>query len=296
MSTLISVGILKPLLYVLDIIKDIVQLSLILTAVGGLTFALRYWSSFSSAVGIHNIYLLLNLLKIHSLNQVIWCSLIAIIVPTLLSGFIRKRNGNVSISSFLIALLTSPIRPIELHFELITANYLRKKLLVLNDVIMAPNYEQILLKIQNIEQELLRHLRLQSGIETMFQVTINTILLLYAHSLTRTTQGLAALFDQDAFVFLGITVPSSIILAVLLALNLVGLSMAQYNGIVDQKGHLYQSLGKLMLLIGCCCAIFTRIMSFTLYFAPTLGLFNLLHHYQCNQTTICSIEYFSAYS
>ena len=213
-----------------------------------------------------------------------------------MSGFIRKRNGNVSISSFLIALLTSPIRPIELHFELITANYLRKKLLVLNDVIMAPNYEQILLKIQNIEQELLRHLRLQSGIETMFQVTINTILLLYAHSLTRTTQGLAALFDQDAFVFLGITVPSSIILAVLLALNLVGLSMAQYNGIVDQKGHLYQSLGKLMLLIGCCSAIFTRIMSFTLYFAPTLGLFNLLHHYQGNQTTICSIEYFSAYS
>ena len=56
MSTLISVGILKPLLYVLDIIKDIVQLSLILTAVGGVTFALRYWSSFSSAVGIHNIY------------------------------------------------------------------------------------------------------------------------------------------------------------------------------------------------------------------------------------------------
>ena len=91
---------------------------------------------------------------------------------------------------------------------------------------MAPNYKEIVLKIQNVEQELLRHLKLQSGLETMFQVTINTILLLYVDSLTRSKQGLAALFDQDAFVFKGIKLPSRIILAVLLVLNLVGLSTA----------------------------------------------------------------------
>ena len=172
-----------------------------------------------------------------------------------------------------------------MHFELITAKYLRKKLLVLNDVMMAPNYKEIVLKIQNVEQELLRHLKLQSGLETMFQVTINTILLLYANSLTKSRQGLAALFDQDAFVFLEITLPSTMVLAVLLVLNLVGLSTAQLNGIADQRGHLYQPFGKLLLFIGCCCANFTRIMSFTLYFAPSLGLFNLLHHYQGNQIT-----------
>ena len=177
-------------------------------------------------------------------------------------------------------ILTSPIRPIVLHFELITAKYLRKKLLILNDDMMAPNYKEIVLKIRHVEQELLRHYRLQSGLETMLQVTINTILLLYSASLTRSRQGLAALFDQDAFTFLGVTLPSSMILAVLLALNLVGLSSAQYNGIVDQRGHLYQPFGKLLILISCCCAIVTRIMSFTLYFTPSLGLFNLLHHYQ----------------
>ena len=202
-----------------------------------------------------------------------------------MSGFIRKRNGNASISAILLALLTSPIRPIVLHFELITAQYLRKKLLVSNDIMMAPNYKEIVLKIQNVEQELLSHLRLQSGLETMFQLTVNTILLLYANSLTRCKQGLAALFDQDAFVFLGITLPSTMVLAVLLVLNLVGLSTAQFNGIADQRGHLYKPFGKLLLLIGCCCANFTTIMSFTLYFAPSLGLFNLLHHYQGNQTT-----------
>ena len=204
----------------------------------------------------------------------------------ILSGFLRKKNGNFSISSFIIALLTSPIRPLVLHFELITANYLRKKLVVLNDAMMAPNYKEIVLKIQNIEQELLRHLRLQSGLETMFQVTINTILVLYANSLTRTTQGFAALFDHDAFVFLGITLHSSMILAFILALNFTGLSLAQYNGIIGQRGHLYQSFGKLAILISCFCANLSRIMSFTLYFAPSLGLFNLLHHYQGNQTTV----------
>ena len=145
---------------------------------------------------------------------------------------------------------------------------------------MAPNYKEIVLKIQNVEQELMSHLRLHSGLETMFQSTINTILLLYAASLTRSRQGLAALFDQDAFVFLGITLPSSMVLAVLLVLNFVGLISAQYNGIIGQRGHLYQPFGKLLKLIGCSCANLTRIMSFTLYFAPSLGLFNLLHHYQ----------------
>ena len=198
----------------------------------------------------------------------------------ILSGFIRERNENVSLSSFLIAFLTSPIRPIVLHFELITAKYLRKKLLKINDVMMAPNYKEIVLKIQNVEQELMSHLRLHSGLETMFQSTINTILLLYAASLTRSRQGLAALFDQDAFVFLGITLPSSMVLTVLLVLNFVGLISAQYNGIIGQRGHLYQPFGKLLKLIGCTCANLTRIMSFTLYFAPSLGLFNLLHHYQ----------------
>ena len=53
---MIPTNILKPLLYVLDIIKDMVQVLLLLTAVGGLTFALRYWSSFSSVVSIHNMY------------------------------------------------------------------------------------------------------------------------------------------------------------------------------------------------------------------------------------------------
>ena len=197
-----------------------------------------------------------------------------------MSGFIRERNENVSLSSFLIAFLTSPIRPIVLHFELITAKYLRKKLLKINDVMMAPNYKEIVLKIQNVEQELMSHLRLHSGLETMFQSTINTILLLYAASLTRSRQGLAALFDQDAFVFLGITLPSSMVLAVLLVLNFVGLISAQYNGIIGQRGHLYQPFGKLLKLIGCSCANLTRIMSFTLCFAPSLGLFNLLHHYQ----------------
>ena len=55
MSTLVPINILKPLLYVLDIIKDMVQVLLLLTAVGGFTFALRYWNSFSSAVCVHKI-------------------------------------------------------------------------------------------------------------------------------------------------------------------------------------------------------------------------------------------------
>ena len=43
----------SPFLYVLDLIKDVIQLSLFLYAVGGPKYAITNWSSFSSVVSFY---------------------------------------------------------------------------------------------------------------------------------------------------------------------------------------------------------------------------------------------------
>ena len=48
--SMIPVNIVSPFLYVMDIVKDLVQFGLLAVAVGGLSKFLEYWSSFSSMV------------------------------------------------------------------------------------------------------------------------------------------------------------------------------------------------------------------------------------------------------
>ena len=55
---MIPVNIISPFLYVMDIVKDLVQFGLFVVAVGGLSKFLEYWSSFSSMVSTIYIYFL----------------------------------------------------------------------------------------------------------------------------------------------------------------------------------------------------------------------------------------------
>ena len=135
-------------------------------------------------------------------------------------------------------------------------------------------------KIEELEKELTQHSRVQQGLETVFQTTINAILACYAHSSTKTRQGLAAIFTQDDFAFMGTTISPKVIIAVLLAMNLMTLIRAHMNGFIMGHGSNYNLLGKLLLFLFVASAIVVRIVSITMYFAPMLGLFNLLYHYQ----------------
>ena len=47
---MIPVNIVYPFLFIMDIVKDLVQFVLLVNAVGGLLLVLEYWSSFSSTV------------------------------------------------------------------------------------------------------------------------------------------------------------------------------------------------------------------------------------------------------
>ena len=132
------------------------------------------------------------------------------------------------------------------------------------------------------EEEFGKHMRLQLSLETIFQLAGNVILLCYGYSHTRTTQGLAALFKEGTFVFMNVNLSSKFVLGILLVMNLATFIKVHFNGIVEGYSSNSKMAGKFMLVLSIFCGIVVRILSMTLYFSPTLGLLNLLHHYQSN--------------
>ena len=187
-----------------------------------------------------------------------------------------KRRGSFWLLSTLVAIF----QPIRLHYELATAKFIRKRLICLNDSSLAIDLTVEVKKIEKLEKELTKHTKVQQGLETVFQITINTILAFYAHSSTKTRQGLAAIFTQDAFVFMGTTISPKMVIAVLITMNSLSLIRAHMNGWIMGHGSNYSLFGRFLVFLYIASAIVVRIMSMTMYFTPTLGLFNLLHHHQ----------------
>ena len=65
-----------------------------------------------------------------------------------------------------------------------------------------------------------------------------------------------------------------------MAMNLASFINVHTNGILQGYSSNNNLVGKLMLMLCIFCGSLIRIASMILYFAPTLGLFNLLPHYQ----------------
>ena len=108
----------------------------------------------------------------------------------------------------------------------------------------------------------------------------DTILLFYAFSVTRTKQAFSALFQNNPVDFLGFNLPPEVIISILLIMSFISMVKYHYRGLVEGYGSDYKFLGKLLVLCTILCGILVKVMSCVMYFAPVLGLFNLLHHYQ----------------
>ena len=206
-------------------------------------------------------------------------------VPILVVGTLRRRNDTTNIVKNLLGICTAIVKPIQLQFELVATKLVKKKLFIMNDLTMAPNFQEVVMKIKCLEGEILRHTRMQLGLETIFQVTANAILLLYAQSTTRARQGLSSLFDKDVTI-MGFSLPPELVIGILLAINLMSFIKIQMNGMIEGYASNYSILGKVVMLINIICSTTVRIASMTLYFSTTLGLFDLLNHFQGEQYLI----------
>ena len=188
--------------------------------------------------------------------------------------------GRVKVGTLIIDILTAIIKPILLQYQLTVSKFMRIRILKQTDLALASSWEELCFKIKTQEKELYYQARLQLGLETIFQLAGNVVLLCYGFSETKTSQGLAALFKQDNKTVWNITFSSNFILGMLLAMNLLTFVRVNFRCIVEGYGSNCKIIGKMLLLMCIAIGSLIRISSMTLYFAPTLGLFNLTRHYQ----------------
>ena len=98
----------------------------------------------------------------------IWCNFLSILVPVLIVGNSKNGNNTITLIKRSYSICTAVIQPIRLQYEIVAMKLVKKKLLGRKDVKMAPNFEEVVMKIRCIEEEILRHTRLQLGLETIF--------------------------------------------------------------------------------------------------------------------------------
>ena len=201
-------------------------------------------------------------------------------VPLLTAGTISQRNSSIKSYKAIFHVLIGAFLPVKLQCELANAKFIRRKILRFNDISMSPWFKEVVDNIANLEEAIVKHIRLQISLENIFQLTGSMILIFYSTSLTRSKQSLVVLFQENEIIIFGWSISSIIVIIVLSVMNLASFIKGNVNGIVDGHGCNYSLIGFCLVFMNIICASTVRILSMILYFAPSLGLFNLLHHHQ----------------
>ena len=110
-----------------------------------------------------------------------------------------------------------------------------------------------------------------------YQIPIQIILLLLASTDTPTTGGLESFFKKDSF--LGINASPTSILTASVILSMTSAILRHVKALVAEKGFLTFK-PKMTVFMWTLCAAVRRILTFVIFFAPSLGLFHLLHHWK----------------
>ena len=149
--------------------------------------------------------------------------------------------------------------------------------------------------------EVCQFIKLELGMETIYQLAGQIILLLMTLTSTGTEVGFTEIFKEgpsqegedvltkDAISStaksIGITVETHAILLLTLSIVLsFKTCITSHLKILTARREWFPSTAKLMAGLFSLFSCLTRIIAIIIYFAPALGLFNLLHHLQAEQT------------
>ena len=115
------------------------------------------------------------------------------------------------------------------------------------------------------------------GLEGFYQIPMQIVLLLMATTETATTGGLESFFEKDSF--LGIKASPTTVLTVSVIVSITSAILRRVKIVVTEKGFL-RVKPKLAIFIWTLCATVRRVLSFIIFFTPSLGLFDLLYHWK----------------
>ena len=254
----------------LDIFKDIFLLVSIFFAIGGLKSLTDFPFKMTSVV-------------VYSLA-------FSICIPLLMSSVILAKD-RVNLGKHLTAREIAKIYLKTLCFPII------------NPIIILNSYEtsidtvkKCILREKNLDQiqNMLRHqqelkrqyvtfLATEIGLETVFQMVLQLVMLLLTETETPTSGGLESMFRREDTSVLGLfSVESSAILTISICWSLKSFIIYHLRAVKVDK-QFFPTRCLLVLLAWTTVAACKRVMVLVAFFAPSFGLFSLLHHWRAEQ-------------
>ena len=138
-----------------------------------------------------------------------------------------------------------------------------------------PNDMILLSKWEKIHYHRSQLIKLELGMETIFQLTGQFILYLNTLSETKTNDGFNAVFKEDDELL-------KVLLQVSLGWSLISCVLAHVKGLSARRIH-FPFMSKVMAMCYSMFAVTIRVLSFVMYFGPAFGLFSILQHFKAEQ-------------
>ena len=167
-------------------------------------------------------------------------------------------------------ILWLPVAPIRIYVETFRLKYLEMKLNI------SPADETLNKEFETKKRMFNMHVKLELGLETIYQLAGQSILLLMSYTKTATQSGLKTIFNEglEIDVIIGLIVSISLSFFSCVTSHLKTLSACRER---------FPFVSKVVVGFYCLFGCLTRVMSMIMFFTPTLGLFSLLKHLQGEQ-------------
>ena len=126
---------------------------------------------------------------------------------------------------------------------------------------------------EDLKRTLNCHIKLELGLETVYQLAITLILLLLSYTETPVEMGLETVFNEGFEPFtIGLLIASNVFSAVSFSLS--------HCKVLNVCREHFPFTSRLAASLYSLCGLITRVVAMIMYFAVPLGLFSLLRHWQ----------------
>ena len=252
----------------LDHFKDIQLCVILMIVAGGLTIIVNYPTEFASVIAVIFLFTIISPLFLSTLNLCI--NNPEIIFPDFYEKSIWKKMLMIG-----CVFLFSIFLPVKI-FETYEDKMQKLKNNILKDKETSRDEIE---KVREVKKQWLNFLRLELTLENFYQIPLQIILLFLTQTETGTVRlpALDAIFDKSSF--FGLVFDARILLILSVLWSIKSCIFLQLKTTALGKGF-FPTKATIIVLFWSLFGTCRRILSLVLFFAPSLGLFNLLHHFQ----------------
>ena len=141
---------------------------------------------------------------------------------------------------------------------------------------LIPHAQTYLKAKDNFKRTLNRHIKLELGLETVYQLAITLILLFLSYTQTPVETGLKTVFNE------GLELLPILLLTASIFLSIISFTTSHCKVLNVGREH-FPFKSRLVASLYSLCGLVSRVVAILIYFTVPLGLFSLLIHWQGEQ-------------